>query len=133
VSSHSDEAMTLMWAWEVWGLLPEYRTHCHGENCGRLSMISPLAITYLMRLSREAWSSSVNRSMSNPASGSWVTSRAVTMPGPYHGEWSLVTSWLASPMVPSDALFLLGNLALIWSRRVSRELATRQANVFSSC
>src|SRR5689334_7411914 len=87
--------------------------------------MSALAIRYLILGSRLAASSSVNLLMSIPCAGSWVTSRAVTMP-PYHGVWSLVESWCSSPMVPSLALLRLGNAALIWSRRVSRERATRQ-------
>src|SRR5690606_6273341 len=125
VLSQDAFGITERWKCRVCALAPVYFTHRHGLKPGRVSRIKPLAMMYLIRGSREATSSSVKRSMSTPFFGSWVMSIAVTMPGPYHGLWSLLRFWwLVSPMVPSLALFLLGNAALIWSRRVSSDLAT---------
>lgn len=105
------------------GLGPVYGPHCQVP----LVAIRRLAMTYLIRGSRlpSNWSATVW--MSSPCDGSWVKSRAVTIPGPYQGLWSLSRVWwAASPMAPSAARLRSGKRASIWCRSVSRLFATRQ-------
>jgi hypothetical protein len=114
----------------VWGLGPVYRRH--PSEARALLQIWRCQITYfnaggrVATMVREMWC------MSAPCFGSWVKSRAQTMPSPF-GLWSeLLDRCAASPLVPSDFTDRPGAIRSISPLRTSRLRAARQP-LISTC